>query len=100
VRCKDGTIGKVLVDNNLALNVLPKHVLNDMSIDSMLMLPNTIIVRAYDGSPRQMVGTIEMELFISLQVLLVTLQVMDIHPSYSMLLGRPWTDTTSTMTSS
>ena len=24
------------------------------------------------------------------QVFLVTLQVMDIHPSYSMLLGRPW----------
>ena len=36
------------------------------------------------------VGTIEMELFIGPQMFLVTLQVMEIHSSYNMLLGRPW----------
>jgi len=41
---------------------------------------------AYDGSPRQVVGTIEIELFITLQVFLVTLQVMDIHLASIMLL--------------
>ena len=75
-RCKDCTIGKVLVDNNLALNVLPKYVLDEMSVDSTHMLQNTIIVRAYDSFLRQVVGTIEIEL--SPQVFLVTLQVMNI----------------------
>jgi hypothetical protein len=49
-----------------------------------------MMARAYDGSPRPIIGTIEVELYVGPQMFLVTLQVMDIHPSYSMLLGRPW----------
>jgi hypothetical protein len=49
-----------------------------------------MIARAYDGSPRPIIGTLEVELYVGPQMFLVTLQVMDIHPSYSMLLGRPW----------
>jgi hypothetical protein len=61
-------------------------VLDEMLVDSTHMLPRTMTTMAYDGSPRQVVGTIEIELFIALQVFLVTLQVMDIHLSYIMLL--------------
>ena len=100
MRCKDYTIIKVLVDNISTLNVLPKHVLDEMSIDSMHMLPNTMIARAYDGSPRQVVGTSEIEMFIGPQVFLVTLQVMDIHPSYNMLLVRPLIHVIGVMASS
>jgi hypothetical protein len=46
--------------------------------------------RAYDGSPRPIMGNIDVELVIGPQPFQVTLQVMDIHPTYSMLLGRPW----------
>jgi hypothetical protein len=56
--------------------------------------------RAYDGSPRQVIGTIDIELFVGPQMFLVTLQVMDIHPSYSMLLGRPWIHASGAVTSS
>jgi hypothetical protein len=52
VRCKDCTIDKVLVVNGLALNVLPKHVLDEMPVDSTHMLPNAMTAKAYDGSPR------------------------------------------------
>lgn len=34
--------------------------------------------------------TLEVELYMGLQVFLVKLQVMDIHPSYSILSGRSW----------
>jgi len=34
--------------------------------------------------------TLEVELYVGPQVFLVKLQVMDIHPSYSILLGRSW----------
>jgi len=54
------------------------------------MKPITIMERAYDGSPRQIVGTLEVELYIGPQMFLVTLQVIKIHPSYNILLGRLW----------
>jgi hypothetical protein len=75
VKCKDCLIGKVLIDNNSSLNVLPKHMLKEMLVDESHMKPSTMMARAYDGLPRQ-------------SIFLVALQVMDIHPSDSMLLGR------------
>jgi hypothetical protein len=68
IRCKDCTIGKVLVDNGSALNVLLKHMLDEMPVDSTHMLPNTIMARVYDGSPKKVVGTVEIELFIDPRV--------------------------------
>ena len=100
VRCKDCLIGKVLIDNGSALNVLPRHMLNEMPVDPSHMQPSVIMARAYDGSPRQVLGPIEVELAVGPQVFLVTLQVMDIHPSYSMLLGRPWIHAAGAVTSS
>ena len=87
VRCKDCTIGNVLVDNDPALIVLPKHVLDEMLVYSTHMLSSIMTTRAYDGSPR--VGTIEIELFIGPQVFLVTMHVMNTHLSYNILLGSP-----------
>jgi len=52
VRCKDILIGKILVNNGYALNVLPKHMLKGMSINESHMRPNTMMTRAYDGSSR------------------------------------------------
>jgi hypothetical protein len=49
----------------------------------MHMLPSSITARAYNGSLRQVVGTIEIELFIGPQAFLVILLVMDIHLSYT-----------------
>ena len=49
----------------------------------------TMMVREYDGSLRQIVGTLEIKPYIGPQMFLVKLQVMDIHLSYSMLLERP-----------
>jgi hypothetical protein len=63
------------------------------------MLPSIMTTWAYDGSLRKMVGTIEIELFISLQVILVTLQIMDIHPLYNMLLESLWIHTADVMVS-
>jgi len=100
VKCKDCLIGKVLVDNGSALNVLPKHMLEEMPIDESHMKPSAMMARAYDGSPRPIIGTLEVELYVGPQMFLVTFQVMDIHPSFSMLLGRPWIHAAGAVTSS
>jgi hypothetical protein len=52
VRCKDYLIGKLLIDNCLTLNVLPKHMLKEMFVDESHIKPSTMMARAYDGSPR------------------------------------------------
>jgi len=52
VRCQDCTVGKVLVNNGSALNVLLKHMLDEMSVDPTHMLPSTMTATAYGGSPR------------------------------------------------
>lgn len=75
VRCKDCLVGKVLIDNGSALNVLPRHVLDEMPIDPSHMQPSVITARAYDGSSRPVVGSIDVELAVGPQVFLVTLQV-------------------------
>ncbi|XP_061945039.1 uncharacterized protein LOC133669048 [Populus nigra] len=96
---------------NVNSNPLPNHtassggvnavgVEDEMPIDATYMRPSTMTARAYDGSPRQVIGTIDIELFVGPQMFLVTLQVMDIHPSYSMLLGRPWIHASGAVTSS
>jgi hypothetical protein len=61
-----------------------------MPIDGFHMKPNTMTVRAYDETPKHITGSIEIDLVIKPQLFLVTLQVMDIYPSYNMLLGKPW----------
>jgi hypothetical protein len=43
---------KVSVDNGFALNVLPRHMLKEMSIDESHLKPSTIMERAYDDSLR------------------------------------------------
>ena len=49
VRCKDCLIGKVLIDNGSALNVLPRHMLDEMPVDPSHMQPSVMTTRAYDG---------------------------------------------------
>jgi hypothetical protein len=100
VKCKDCVIAKVLIDNGSALNVLPRHVLDKMPVDASHMKPSTMTARAYDGSPRPIIGNIDVELVIGPQPFQVTFQVMDIHPSYSILLGRPWIHAARAVTSS
>lgn len=74
--------------------MLPRHALDKMPIDISHMRPSTMTTRAYEESPRHVIGNIKIELVISPQPFQVTFQMMDIHPSYSMLLERLWIHTT------
>jgi len=54
------------------------------------MRPSATIVRAFDGSKREVVGEIELPVQIGPSVFQIVFQVVDIAPAYSLLLGRPW----------
>ena len=48
------------------------------------------MVRAFNGTMREVIVKIEIEMQIGLYTFTVEFQVMDISPSYNCLLGRPW----------
>ena len=49
-----------------------------------------MVVRAFDGSRRDIRGEIDLLIQIGPHICQISFQEMDINPSYSYLLGRPW----------
>ncbi|XP_052484773.1 uncharacterized protein LOC128039891 [Gossypium raimondii] len=88
-RCKGCILPGVLVDNGLALNVLPLSTLR-LPVDSSHMKLCQNVVSAFDGTERKVMGRVDIPLLIGPTVYEVDFLVMDIKPSYSFLLGRPW----------
>ncbi|XP_052482972.1 uncharacterized protein LOC105781388 [Gossypium raimondii] len=89
-RCKGCILPGVLVDNGSALNVLPLSTLNRLPVDSSHMKSCQNVVRAFDGTESGVMGRIDIPLLIGPTIYEVDFLVMDIKPSYSFLLGRPW----------
>ncbi|KAK5771444.1 hypothetical protein PVK06_047648 [Gossypium arboreum] len=59
-----------------------------------------LVVRAFDGTKISVIGEIEIPLLVGVVNFLIHFQVMDITPSYSMLLGHPWIHLTKVATAS
>ena len=47
-------------------------------------------MRAYDGSRRDTIGEIKLNMTIGAVAFMIVFQVMDMETSYNFLLGRPW----------
>nr|KYP36696.1 hypothetical protein KK1_042162 [Cajanus cajan] len=90
VKCANHILARVLIDNGSSLNVMPKSTLDRLPCDGTHMKPSSMIVRAFDGSRREVMGEIEIPVQIGPFTFNITFQVMDIKPAYSCLLGRPW----------
>jgi len=60
VKCLYHVVAKVLVDNGSALNVMPKSTLSEFPCDGSYMKPCTMIVRAFDGTQREVIREIEL----------------------------------------
>jgi len=93
VKCMDHFISHVLVDNGSSLNVMPKTTLNKLPSNGVHLHPSTMVVRAFDGSKREVIGEIELSVQIRPCTFQIIFQVMNISLAYSCLLGRPWIHT-------
>ena len=82
-----------------SLNVLPKSTLSRLSYQGALMRYSGVIVKAFDGSCKTVIGKVDLPVKIGLNDFQITFQVMDIHPAYSCFLGRPWIHEARTVTS-
>ncbi|KAL4326397.1 hypothetical protein GQ457_11G025490 [Hibiscus cannabinus] len=92
-RCKGHMLPKVLIDNGSALNVLPLVTLKKLPVDDAHMKTYHNTVRAFDGTQRDVLGKIEVPLQVGPCTFDVDFVVMEIKPTYSCLLGRPWIHT-------
>ena len=89
-KVKDCTLPKVLIDNGSSLNVMPLSTLMRLLVDRSYMKHTKTVVRAFDGTMREVIRKIEIEVQIGPCTFNVEFQVMDISPSYNCLLERPW----------
>ncbi|KAK9997910.1 hypothetical protein SO802_017513 [Lithocarpus litseifolius] len=56
VKSEDMIIAKVLIDNGSALNVCPMSTLERLNVDTFLIHPTTMIIRAFDGTLQEVQG--------------------------------------------
>ncbi|RDY11596.1 hypothetical protein CR513_03713, partial [Mucuna pruriens] len=89
VKCGNYMIAKVLIDNGSSLNVMPKTMLDKLYSLSAILRNSPVVIKAFDGSKREVMGKITLPICIGPTTFDITFQVIDIWPAYSCLLGRP-----------
>jgi hypothetical protein len=90
VHCKSDMISNVLVDTGSSLNVMPESTLRQLSHHGLSLRGSSYLVKAFDGSRKDVLGEVDLPITIGPETFQITFQVMDINASYSCLLGRPW----------
>ena len=88
-KCEDMIVARVLINNGLALNVNLMATLEYLKVDLSLIRPGTMIIRAFDGTHREVHGEIELMIEIGIGSFMVNFQVIKVDSLYNMLLGRP-----------
>ena len=90
VKCKSHTVPRALLDNGSSLNVMPMSTLSRLPIDLSNLRKSQMVVRAFDGTKREVLGNIRLSIQVGPSIFDSEFIVMDINPSYNCLLGRPW----------
>ncbi|XP_077223862.1 uncharacterized protein LOC143857324 [Tasmannia lanceolata] len=90
VFCNKKKVPEVLVDNGSALNVCPLSTAATLGFSPENFIPSEQGILAYDGTRRDVIGTLVTEIQIGGEDFEVEFQVLDIKASFLLLLGRPW----------
>ena len=100
VKTRERIIVKVLIDNGSALNVFPMSTLDKLRIDKSSVKASNMIIRAFDGTHREVFGKIDLSVEIGPQAYNINFQVLRVDSPYNMLMGRPWLHTARVVPSS
>ncbi|XP_077237326.1 uncharacterized protein LOC143879006 [Tasmannia lanceolata] len=83
-------VPEVLVDNGSALNVCPLNIATTLGFGPADFIPSEQGILAYDGTRRDVIGTLVTEIQIGGEDFEIEFQVLDIKASFLLLLGHPW----------
>ena len=64
MNCKNDSLSNVLIDNGSALNVIPRSNLMKLKYQGTLMRSSGIIVKAFDGSRKSVIGEVDLPIHI------------------------------------
>ncbi|XP_077232414.1 uncharacterized protein LOC143869738 [Tasmannia lanceolata] len=87
---KTPRVPEVLVDNGSALNICPLSTAATLGFGPGDFIPSEQGILAYDGTRRDVIGTLATEIQIGGEDFDIEFQVLDIKASFLLLLGRPW----------
>lgn len=90
MNCQEDALSNVQVDNDSSLHVMPNSTLTKLSYQGVSMRFSGVIMKAFNGSKKTIIGEVNLQKKICICLFQITFRVMDIHPTYSCLLGRPW----------
>ena len=90
VACSGCRVPSVLLDNGSALNVCPLVTSIALGFSPTDFGPSSQTVRAYDGTHRTVMGTLNTHVMIGPVRYFILFHVLSIQSSFNMLLGRPW----------
>ncbi|XP_077228396.1 uncharacterized protein LOC143861353 [Tasmannia lanceolata] len=82
-------VPEVLVDNGPTLNVCPLSTTTTLEFGPENFVPSQQGILAYDGTRRDVIGTLVTEIQIGGEEFEIEFQVLDIKASFLLLLGRP-----------
>ena len=90
VRYEHMIVTRVLIDNRSALNVFLMSTLERLNMDTSLICPTTMIIKAFDGTLREVQGETELAIGVCPMSFMANFQVIKVDSPYNMLLGRLW----------
>ena len=79
-----------MVDDGSAINVCPLKILPNLGVKVEELTKSDLVIRAYDDSARNVVGTFEAPVKSGPIETIMEFTVLDIPVTYALLLGRPW----------
>ena len=99
VKCEDMIVARILIDNGSALNICLMSTLEHLNVDTSLIRPTTMIIKAFDGTFQKVQGEIELAIGVGPMSFMVKFQVIKVDSPYNLLLGRPWLHAVGTVAS-
>ncbi|RDX89960.1 hypothetical protein CR513_28211, partial [Mucuna pruriens] len=75
VKCWNYMIARVLIDNGSSLNVMPKTILNKLYCPGAILRSSLVVVKAFDGSKREVMGKITLPICIGPTTFDITFQI-------------------------
>ena len=90
VRVRGMTVPHVLVDGGSSLNICPEMTAKALGIKEEEYIPDPITIYGFDNHGQTAKGKIFLEVFINYSVHSVLFHVVNVPPTYNLLLGRTW----------
>ncbi|XP_075077613.1 uncharacterized protein LOC107829533 [Nicotiana tabacum] len=87
VKCEGHYVKRVMLDGGSGVHICPLSTLQRMEIETEIIQPNNVCVRAFDGIKRDTIGEIDLILTIGPVDFEVTFQVLDMDTSYNFFWG-------------